>query len=260
MGKTLIGSLAAIHWFPDFPREPKDIDFVSDSPIGKMNPNLYLPSPIPKMKVEVYDNEVLLNWFGARQIASPDELYTIKVSHSHWNIHWTKTMFDIKFFQNKGCKLISELYDSLYKAWEIKHGKKKVYLNVENEKFFNEHVTRIVNHDWLHEQVMYYNEPMFNKIKKDTSKAMIDKDMFFALDYEDRIKTCREEIKVISVERHGIPNNFRVPSKAAYIRAAKDLITRMSKGWFPKFIVENWSVIGTPDETNYYKNIRENIN
>ena len=243
--RVTIGSVAARANFPDFPRDPADLDVITDG---------------PKEGAEVHHAKATTAWFTGRNgFATPDELYTIKASHSFWDVHWEKTMADIRFFQSKGCKIRPELFDALYSEWEVRHGKKNAHLTVTNERFFSDHVDRVVDHDWLHEQVMYYDAPMFKKLKTDKGKAMISRRMFEALSHEDQVRTCREEIKVVSVERHGIPSGFTLHPRTAYTRAAKDLIVYMTKGWFPRFIVENWLEMHMPDENTYYRRVRDLI-
>lgn len=231
---VFIGSYAMRKHFENF-RNYSDVDIVCVE-----RPKIHFEN-----KIEYHDDPALL-WLlnnCETEFATPNMLYTIKVSHSFWDIHWDKTMHDIKFLQQHNCKLIPEFYDILYASWEKKHKEKKVNLNVKNEEFFNEHVAREFNHDFLHNALAYEDEPMFNKIKKDKSKAFISSKMFFELSFERQINTCREEIQVIALERELIPSNFRTPVRTAYRRALKALITHMTTGWFAKYLVENYKIL-----------------
>lgn len=240
----LIGSKAAKHWFPDLPREPVDTDIIS--PIKSTSP-----------KIEHHWNPAF-EWLlkNEKDIASPNALYTIKVSHSFWDIWWNKTMFDIQFFQNKKCQIIEELYQLLYLEWEKKHGKKHVNLNKSNEEFFNDYVIRKTDHDNLHAWIAYGKTPYYEQLKRDKSKAWICHDLFLELPYEEQLKVCREEAYVIALERYLIPSNFRIPRLTAYRRALKDLIVRMTKGWFPKFIVEHYFDLNCLDDNNFVDKVK----
>lgn len=230
----LIGSRAAKHWFHDYYREPFDWD--------------YLTEPGEKIKGDCHVAEEGLLAFLNYPIAPPELLYTLKVSHSFWGIHHEKTMRDIMFFQSKGIKLDEDLFKSLYKYWTKIHGKKKAKLNVKNEEFFTKSVNRKYEHDSLHEAIKYYDEPMYKKLKKDMSMALLDRSMFEALSFEDKCKLAREESYVTALERFLIPKEFEIEPVVAYRRAQKLLITSMSKSWFPKFIVENYISLHRPDD------------
>lgn len=245
--EIIIGSRAARYWFKDFPRECNDFDVIAKKP------------PEDRTRKVEYHWSPAFEWLLSheRYVASPDALYTIKVSHSFWDLHWDKTMFDIQFLKSKGCKVIEDFYKLLYEDWTKIHGPKKVNLNVSNEEFFNKYVNRAYDHDSIHKAIAYYDVPMFTKLKKDQSKAWIDRDLFEKLSYYDKIRTCREEIYVIALERDLIPSGFTVNPAIAYKRAAKSLITRMSKGWFPRFMVENWDELRKTDHHYKFKQIIE---
>ncbi len=240
----LVGSRAAKFWFDDY-REPRDWD--------------YLIAPGEQVKGDKHIAEDGLLPFLDHEIATPEMLYTLKVSHSFWAIHWEKTMRDIYFFQSKGIELDEDLFKGLYKFWEKRHGKKKANLNVKNEEFFTKYVDRKYEHDTLHEAIKYYDVPMYQKLKKDTSMALIDRGMFEALSFEDKCKLVREETYVTALERFLIPREFDMDELTAYRRAIKLIITSMSKGFFPKFIVENWIVLNKPDNHPWIELFKEGV-
>lgn len=244
MTRCLIGSRAAKHWFPDF-REPQDID--------------YLISPDEPRRGDCHIAEDGLEAFLRYGIAPPEMLYTLKVSHSFWDRHWHKTMYDIKFFQDKGVRFDEALFKELYKFWVKRHGKKRAYLNVDNEKFFTSSVPREFVHDSIHKAVMYYDEPMYMKVKKDQSKALISMKMFEALSHEDKCRLAREEIYVTSLERFLIPSKFEMDRLTAYRKTCKLLITNMSRGTFPLFIVLNWKELGIPDDHDWIELFKQGV-
>jgi len=238
----LIGSRAIKYNRPDFYREPKDWDYVIDDELMAS-----LSRADTHCSPEVYNAlKPYCTMTPNGLVPSIDALYTLKVSHSFWNIFWLKTMKDIEWFQENGAKFIPELYTTLYAYWEIKHNKKRAYLNVKNEEFFTKSVDRIYIHDDVHLAIAYYDEPMYTKIKKDASKALVSKSMFEALSLEDRFKTCREEAYVTALERFILPGKV-TNSEEAYKRAMHLLCTSMSKGWWPLFIVLHWKELQKPD-------------
>lgn len=225
--KILVGSSAAKIHFPDFPRIPKDIDYVSKTKIEKADCHY------TKAFDYLFDQNI--------EIASPDQLYTIKVAHSFWDIHWEKTMGDILFFQSKNCNINYEFFNLLYRDFEEIHGKKKINLNKPNEEFFNDYVGRKYPHDKIHYSLSYPDIPMYEKLRFDKSKAWIDRVLFEGLSYQDKIKACNEEIFSLMIERFLIPNNFEYSYSRAYMETVKLVITQLTKGWFPLFIVENFN-------------------
>jgi hypothetical protein len=263
MNYVFIGSYALRKYYEY--RSNADVDVVCVD--IKNPPKVYiLPTShnVDKVKFEYHNDKALL-WLLENcntHFPTPDMLYTIKVSHSFWDIHWDKTMHDIKFMQKQKCKLIPEFFDILYSSWSEKYKVKKVNLNVNNDDFFNEYIDREFNHDFLHNALAYEDEPMFNKIKKDISKAFISRKMFFDLSYERQINTCREEIQVIALERELIPVNFKKPLRTAYRRSLKALITHMTTGWFAKYLVENYNILSEIDRdfVNIFKIAANNKN
>jgi hypothetical protein len=239
---VLIGSSAIKHYCEDF-RDPKDIDYFST---------------VPVKGAEVFWHESLSQWdFG--DIATIDELYTIKVSHAFWELHgtWNKHMYDVLYLQSKGAKFIPELYAILYPIWEERYGKKKANLEAEPEEFFNPNVDRVYDHDSIHESVAYYEKPLFERILRDGHKVAVDRHKFDSMPLEDRLRLVREEVYATALERKIIPQDYKANSRAAYAYAMNKTVTSFSKGWFPLFIVLNYSELYKPD-INYVQKHRDN--
>jgi hypothetical protein len=192
-----------------------------------------------------------------KHYAEPDELYTIKVSHAEWDVHWEKTMHDIEFLHSKGCKVIEPFYQALYKDWERIHGKKKVNLNKTNEKFFTRTVVRHYDHDFLHAQMAYYDEPMYQKMKFDRSLAKVEKVLFNKFSESDKLRAVREETCVIALERYVITSKFKINPYIAYRRALKDLIIHLTKGWFARYMIEHHGELKKFEDIERYKQFIE---
>jgi len=235
MRKIIIGSVALKYHFPDFDRENADIDYLveKETKSTKLVEHHVIPPLWKRIKP---DQEYL----------TPDQLYTLKVSHSYWNIFWNKTIYDILFLKEKGCKLDEELHNELYLYWIEKHGPKNVNLNKNNNEFFGKYVEREFDHDLIHELVKYYEEPLYKDLLIDPNKPLINKTKFFLQSHLDQIRTVKEEGYTLGLERHYLPGNTN-NIKVAYMRALKILITSASKGWFPTFIVDNYKEISELD-------------
>lgn len=252
MKAVLVGSSAASYHFADF-REVKDWDYLVD---GKTPDNLkHAECHDANLGVglrKIYD-EAPLRGKVEGYIATPEQLYTLKLSHCFWDkVHWRKTMHDILFFQYNNVQYNEELFDLLYKDWTKIHGKKRAYLKAENDEFFaKDAVKRTYVHDDIHRAIAYYDRPMFEKIKKNIDLAMIDRGMFEALPYEEQLKVCREEIYVTALERFLIPQNWQIARLTAYMGACRLLMTSMTKGFFPKFIATHWKDLHRPDDHDF---------
>ncbi len=233
MHKILIGSHALKHWYPDFPRVPKDIDYICPEPSKEKGVEHHWNNNF-KWVYELYNSLDV-------KVMVPLDLYTLKCSHAFFDIWWGKTLRDIVFMQSKGHTYTTEnMFQQFYKEWEIKHGKKRAFLAEKNEDFFKSSVKRKYVHDSIHEAVAFYDRPMFERVKTDKTKAFVSKQKFLDLSQEDKDKLCLEEIHVIALERFLIPRDFKMNVKSARLEAAKILITSAAKGWWPRYLVENF--------------------
>jgi hypothetical protein len=247
--KTLIGSRAAIEHFPDFYRECKDWDYITDKDEESTR----------EIEYHNTQNKEGLNYFlnNSSDIATPEFLYTLKVSHCFWNIKWQKTMQDILFFQDKKVVFNEELFNLLYVDWVNIHGKKRAYLKKSNEDFFKDNVNRVYVHDSIHVAMAYNTVPMYSILKKDPNSALLSEDLFNSLPVEKKFQLCREEAYVTALERILIPKKFLYSSMGAYRYAMCKLLTSMSQGFFPKFIALNWKELNKPD-IDYISKFKEN--
>ena len=85
----LFGSHLIKKYYSDF-RKPNDIDWVTNDE--------------SEMKKSIIgEEEYYYIPFTPDREMTPDEIYTVKVSHAIYDIHWKKTMSDIRFLQMKGC-------------------------------------------------------------------------------------------------------------------------------------------------------------
>ena len=104
--------------------------------------------------------------------ATPDSIYTIKLSHAVYDIHWQKTKLDILFLKHHGCKPLQELYEALKVHWKSVHGGKDfLSLNKSKEDFFTDNVEYKFPHDDLHKLVSYPNSPMYTNCLKDNHRS-----------------------------------------------------------------------------------------
>lgn len=237
----VIGSTAARYHLGDRWREPKDYDVFTDR------------SPQPDEKLDAFWVGALNTYEGWRRQtrhATLDELYTIKLSHSYWELpngSWNKHVFDMVKLQDHGAKVIDELYKVLYKVWEEKHGRKTINLDLDKAAFFDDAVPRKWDHDSIHMSVAYGDTPIYESILKPDAEVGIDMRALKALPFDTQVKLFREEIYATALERLVIPRNYAVSPRACYGWALRRTMTRLTRGWSARFIAENYKVFRDPD-------------
>lgn len=176
----LYGSQLSKKLFKDF-RNPNDTDWVTN------DINEYQNTLKSKM-IEIEYIPCTPN----REMTA-DELYTLKFSHAIYDIHWKKTMSDIRFFQLKGCKIVPDFLNNLRKFWELKYSKKRC--NFDNsDTFFQDNVKREIEHDELHKLINPI--PAYTLI---VDGVMPNKNKFDDLLISLKDKICLEEAYVIAI-------------------------------------------------------------
>ena len=238
-----IGSQAILYHFPDFPREPKDVDIIKESKF-----NDYFPLNV---KREYLENPILLKYCKDEDFLNKDALYTLKISHCFWDLEngsWDKHMWDIQWLKEKGCIFIPKLFYQLYNYWETMHGKnKRSNLNMSAEKFFDNVVNYPVEHDYLHELLVKHvyfegNEPTYKKILKNGADVDVSEEKFNQLTEKEKFNLVIEEIMVMAMERYG-----NMYYKKAFNKMLKKFIISHAPIWEAIWIVQN------------HKNLLQNI-
>lgn len=195
---------------------------------------------------------------GRFQVASLKTLIKLKRSHLEFPLRWAKHIEDyanlleqyatdtMKYDSHQDNELLDAAYKQLYKATATRLGAKTANLNMSNEDFFAKSaakVHRVYDHDSIHRAVMFYDQPMFEKIKDDLSKASCSKLLWEKLSYEDKIRTVQEEAMVIALERRVLPKFLSGESfdiDTAFAWALQRICTNLTSGWFRNFAIDNW--------------------
>lgn len=240
----VIGSVAMQYWFNEF-RQPKDLDF-----FGTKTPE-FLAADYDKIE-PFWHPSFEGTQLDRTDMASPDELYTIKVSHAYWELKngsWDKHMTDILFLKSKGAQLDMELHKLLYPVWVETHGVKKMNLAQAAGDFFDDAVVRIYDHDSIHDSVAYGDHPLYERILKDGETVDIDPDkMWNGLTFEEQVKLFREEIAATALERWMIPTKYRFSAGLAWKLALRKTITSLTRGKSARFIVTNFEQFHKPHD------------
>lgn len=247
---TPFGSTLIKGYFSDF-REPQDVDLLTSKPLSE-EARLSLEKEFSRKygkKCEIYYLPICGN--GKM---SPDEIYTLKVSHAIYDINWRKHMSDIRFLQLKGCKVIPHLLQDLRTWWKTIHTDKKydrVDFNVDPATFFFDKVNRKHSHDDLHK--IFNPHPSFELIVDEGSIKPVEA-KFNALDFETQLNVILEEAYVLGVERFYGLTSYR----DSYIRVQQMLVTRLQPVWLADFTINNWGKFYTAP-INFYKVYEQNI-
>ena len=226
--KYTIGSKAIKNIFPNFKREPKDIDYLVESKIEN-NKNS------EGIMEEYHVIPPLYNYVSKNEI-NKDVLLTLKTSHIFWDIKWEKNMFDIVFLRENGAALINSLFEELYKYWNNFHGEnKRSQLDMSAKDFFNNALKKY-DHDLLHTFIT--PTPTYFKVLKDGADVEVDLNKFEKLSFEEKCDLAREEIYVMAFERLA-GRDYRV----AYSWMLKKFI--ISHAPLPEalFIIENYRLL-----------------
>jgi hypothetical protein len=236
---TLTGSRALKHWFPDA-REPNgDWDWLSPYPVN-----------FDARRNDCFWDKRLGQWPWSN-IATPDELYTLKISHGFWEINgpqdWDKHAYDIIFLSRKNCTFIRELYDIVLPVWKDHYKKHSTNLNQSSDKFFADAVVRKYVHDSVHDSVAYGERPLYEAILQDGSDVLVDNTKFWSMNFETQVKLVREEIYTTALERILIPQQYRGSPRAAYHWALRRTATSLFKGEWALFLMRNLDLLMKPD-------------
>lgn len=239
----ITGSTAARLSFRDFPRDPADVDCFAVSTIA--------PDFVAGWRRgggDLFSHPRLDGWLeerccGKTAYATPDELYTIKVSHSHWELDngsWRKHMADIVWLQDRGAQLDGDLYLRLLEVWTEVHGAKKMSMKKQKGAFFADAVVRIYDHDSIHDTVAYGERALYESFLKRGESVDMDMERVRAAPFDVQVMLFREEVYATALERLLIPRDYRFSPGHAYLWALRRTITSLTKGWSSRFMIENY--------------------
>lgn len=234
--KVLIGSRALAYWRKDLILKPEtDWDVISDKPLE--GTEWHNASFLNNAEMHKYATGHIVNGF---QVMSMEGLALIKRSHLWRNLSFGKHITHYykyglwRFFLN------NQDYENRlrlsYKAFPQAFPK----LNQSVADFFDDAITKVYDHDYLHELLAYYDKPLYTKLQKDSRMAWCDKELWYNLSYQDKVRCVAEETKVIAVERFLVPSNWNCNSKLAYLKSLEKVCTTLCSGWFRDFAIDHY--------------------
>ena len=238
-----------------------DIFYPDDTP----DPSINFTKPVDAHSIPRHIYDQFTHQSGHIDLHSQ---YILKLSHSEYDIHWKKTINHLQLIRRLTVIDLSSMTQSelnllhdLKEYWKIVHKDRKrgITLNKYPESFFNSKVKRKYCHDMLHRSVMYFDEPMYKRILKNNHPVMVDQIKWTALSFDEKLKCAREEIYTIALERFIIPNDMKFCKHEAYRLALKKVVTTMTKGFFPLFIIDNYHILCKIDK-DYILQFKETFN
>ena len=231
----------ALEYHGIYLRESKDWDYAVETNLRDGNDCIILPPSIIKLIPEV-------NLF-----ATPDAVFTIKCSHLGWDIKWEKHLRDVlRLKLQHQCKIIPELFDALFEHWKKVNGNKpQLDFYKSKIEFFNDAVTKVYDHDYLHVVVSDPFPPMYTRCLEDGWEVAIDRDKFEELSFENKVRFFKEEIAVIAMERWMIVHKF--PLQQSWRWAVQKVVTALTKDWMTEWLIRNIEQVIVPDK-EYFSN------
>lgn len=188
----IIGSCAIRHWFPDFRREPKDMDIVGGEPPETGLRVERLRNPVLESRPDLFKDGYLV----------PEALLALKLSHLFWDVFWDKHCYDMLWLYDKGVEPDMALFWDLHAHWTANppsKGLRRSNLDMRAEDFFDNAISCPIPHDDIHE--MLSDSPAYKKIL--VGEVLTSDDLFDALPHEEKIRVVREETMVMAYERLG---------------------------------------------------------
>jgi len=188
--------------------------------------------------------------------AVPEILFLIKKSHVGYQIHWDKNIADYSFLKDHSgnidfYSLIFEDFMSV-RAAEMKERfskRKKVNLDKDNSDFFKATENSVKNnysHDVLYALTCYNDVPIYQKLKRDQTKAHVEAGLWNTLSYEKKVKAVREAAFVIALERKIIPAKEKGETWDRFVDfhwALMRISTNLTDGFFKQFALDNYKEI-----------------
>lgn len=249
MKPILIGSRALHYWNNDVPiNESTDWDFISDDPIYGADYHPVIALNDHKL-LQFVSPQTVETPFGEASVMGMLGLAIMKRSHLHRKDKFEKNILHYHRYGLKECLLRYSLVPSVQYVLEerialttAKYPTRTPNLNMTVGEFFDDAVTKIFDHDYLHELVAFGESPLYKKLQKDSTRAWCEKDLWDKLCYNDKVKCVSEEAYVIAIERFLLPD-WKANPKISYYKAVGRICTTLTSGWFRDFAIENYPQI-----------------
>lgn len=218
----------------------------------------------------IYNNFCLKEIYYPAHFPKIDDLsaYIIKAGHIKYNsrnwekhihdYHILKKIVNIKQYGNYNNQYtVMDMIKMHEKFCATFYNQKSYSLkNVTKSEFFNEKVTRYIEHDSLHELFKHTDEPLHKKMQPDPAYVYCDEGLWNNFSKIEKMACVLEESYVIASERFLIPDiihdRLSNPSNA-FKCALKMVCTNLTSGFFRDFAIENYYEIYNLHNKKYYE-------
>ena len=199
--------------------------------------------------------------YGDPAVVAPTSvLYSIKRSHRFYPHLWAKHIKDYHLLKSwVGEDVIPEITKLREAETKARYGALKTpSLKQTVSDFFDDNVSnRHFIHDQIHQVMAHREKPMYAYYQPDPTVVKCDKNLFFALPYEDQLRGVLEEAYVIALERGIIPMLYQgdryLTPDGCFNWAIMRICTTLTSGWFREFAVENYPAIIAAADKDYVK-------
>lgn len=252
MKNLLIGSRALNFWFPSVKiKDSTDWDVITNR-AGAFQ-------EVPNVNIEYHDPWLLNNEEFSRfttedatldlggqkvYVVHPRGLCIIKRSHlwrdlkfdkhiSHYHHHLAKFT---NWYTPEDERLLQQRTEMTMKLYPQANPN----LMQSKEAFFDDAVSKVYDHDYLHELYAHYNKPLYTQLLREEGNAWCEKDKWLLLSHDDKLKCIQEEAYVIATERFLVRNNWDYPMKLAYLKALGKICTTLCSGYFRNYSIDHY--------------------
>lgn len=262
MKPTLVGSRALNYWCPSFKlREGADWDVITEpEEWATLAGNRYNGSHVEVHNYSELNNREVCETYTSEKntieidgvecfVLEPQGLALMKRSHLwrlyHFEKHITMYHKHLARYALWGDPEWERILKERIKLTKVAYPQRNPDLTQSNMDFFDDNVKKHYDHDWVHEQVAYYERPLFERLKRPDNfeKAWCEKDLWDLLSDADKNRCVAEEAHVIACERFMVPNDWKHPSKLAYFKAVNKVCTTLCSGWFRDHAIDNFPAI-----------------
>jgi hypothetical protein len=208
-------------------------------------------------------------FIGTINIAHQDDLFWLKWSHIVRPIHFAKNIRDYHILRRnlRPVELANPPEWVKIRRSEVERRYPiNVSLDMSNDEFFAKSqrlLGRVLEHDDLHRATMFGMVPMFELMKRDKTKASVERNIWDSWSLKSRLNSVREECFAIALERVIIPEYTRKHGSRALALIDDDLImgpyangayryalmricTTLTSGWFRQFAIDNYLELENP--------------
>ena len=259
MKPVLIGSRALSHWLGTEPRKEADWDVISEEHISGtewhrpefLNNRNMAENYITSETVQTGSGELV--W-----VMSMAGLAIIKRSHLWRDLSFQKHITHYHRHLKPYFRPNQDYVDRLeLTKKEFPQGNPN--LNQMNEDFFSDAVTKLYNHDWLHELFAYGDRPLYTRMQPDPAKAWCDKKGWDIFTHTERLNCIAEEAFVIATERFMVPNKWNYDSKRAFLKAVDKICTTLCSGWFRDYAIDNYPEVVSRYDKLKFREVENHI-